>query len=650
MEEDPKPSHEQDVPKPTPSVTEKPQEEVFIPAKPPEYTKPKTPSAPKKPNSMENVFLGNIFNKIGAVALIIAFIFFIKLFSPFIVITDAMKITLGFCAGLGLFFGGLHLHLSEKLKNYSEVLIGTGFATLFISTFCAHYLKIFNTPAALITGGIILLLVFFVSHKMRSVSSLIIGLIGGYMTPYLSGANPDISFSYLIFLNIVSLIYTLNNTKSKWINPVNLSITMLILFAGCITYDISKIVFPVILWMIYIIYDLLRDKLSKTDNATCILNYIFLTLTTLTLFKTSVKAVGIMFGITALVYALLAFVGKRLQNPLYKRFEHCIFLNVWFSILFTLNDLYSIVTWSVVALMLSFAVKKDKLNAVKHYITVYYLSAVFGIFLAKDGSTFMLFEQYTPIFNMRSLIFLIPILSMILSIERLKTKETGICNWLRFDIIMLTYFYLICEIRNCLTILNPSETSMFAFPNLMIYTIIGFVYSILMYSMYNKTKSLIYNITSVLLGTVSTIMFIISCFMHPTEVVPILNLRVLTFVAALHFCGYFARATRLNLFKYLAVFLGFLLCGTESSLLDRTYNTAYITTIGWLLYSGIITLCGILKSKKFLINSGIWILIFTILRVFIHDLANVEPMYKIIAFLSLGVVLMLISYIYVKRR
>ena len=35
-----------------------------------------------------------------------------------------------------------------------------------------------------------------------------------------------------------------------------------------------------ILWAVYIVYDLLRDKASKTDNIACVINYIFLTVMT----------------------------------------------------------------------------------------------------------------------------------------------------------------------------------------------------------------------------------------------------------------------------------------------------------------------------------------------------------------------------------
>ena len=145
-------------------------------------------------------------------------------------------------------------------------------------------------------------------------------------------------------------------------------------------------------------------------------------------------------------------------------------------------------------------------------------------------------------------------------------------------------------------------------------------------------------------------MFVVGCFIHPEGLLPIINLRVLAFIAVLYFCSYFTRATRLNFFRYLAVFLGFILCGAESSLLGAKLNINYITTLGWLLYSGAVTLRGILKSKKFLINSGIWIFIFTILRVFIFDLAKVASVYKIFAFLLLGIVLMVVSYIYVRLK
>ena len=59
---------------------------------------------------LQNVFLGNIFNKIGAIAIIIAVVIFIKLISPFITITPLMKIIFSFFAGFAMIGSAFYMH------------------------------------------------------------------------------------------------------------------------------------------------------------------------------------------------------------------------------------------------------------------------------------------------------------------------------------------------------------------------------------------------------------------------------------------------------------------------------------------------------------------------------------------------------------
>ena len=70
----------------------------------------------------------------------------------------------------------------------------------------------------------------------------------------------------------------------------------------------------------------------------------------------------------------------------------------------------------------------------------------------------------------------------------------------------------------------------------------------------------------------------------------------------------------------------------------------------WIVYAGIVTTFGIFKNKKFLKNTGIWISILAILRIFIFDLSGVEAAYKLAAFLVLGTILMIVSYFYNKYK
>ena len=84
---------------------------------------------------------------------------------------------------------------------------------------------------------------------------------------------------------------------------------------------------------------------------------------------------------------------------------------------------------------------------------------------------------------------------------------------------------------------------------------------------------------------------------------------------------------------------------TSDIIYKYTLNSGLIS-VGWILYSGIITTIGIVTGKNWLKNSGIILCIISILRIFLHDLAQVDILYKFIAILTLGISLMILSYLY----
>ena len=59
-----------------------------------------------------------------------------------------------------------YMHKKDNLKNYSEVLLGTGFATLFITSFCGYSMfNLYNTGTAISMGALLLLATFIISEK-----------------------------------------------------------------------------------------------------------------------------------------------------------------------------------------------------------------------------------------------------------------------------------------------------------------------------------------------------------------------------------------------------------------------------------------------------------------------------------------------------
>lgn len=596
--------------------------------------------------NLQKAFLGNIFNKIGALAIVVAVIIFIKLVSPFIVITPLMKVILGALAGGGMIGGALYLHQKDNMKNYSEVLLGTGFADLFITTFCAYSMfHLINTIAVITIGALLLIVTFMLAQQMKTVSMLVIGLIGGYLTPCFSGAPYEVCMWYLIFLNAVSLIFTLKNQCFCSINIINLVITMFAFVPYII--EPAKPLLPVALWSIYIVYDLLRDKSNKVGYAVSIVNYAVLTIFSMILFRTSQVYFGCMLGVAALVYYVLAYCSYVSKNEIYKTYVYYILLNVWLVILFLLNDIHSVMSFSLIGFVLAVFVAKFNRKYLNTAMQGYFFTAFAGALLAKSGGDFCMFAHYAPILNLRTLLFAVPVISMLCSAFILKKENQNAYNLLLFSGLSLGYLYIIGEINSLLT--QTGDTA--DFNKWMLYLIIGFVYAMQTKRLYKQNNYVLFEVASWFIYIVSLIILLCGSYTYPVTYLPILNLRCVAYIMAILCSILFAKWMKTEVFKYIAVILGFFLVHCESVGLTHLYeNIKFIISLGWVLYSGGVTICGILLNKRYLINSGIFIIILTIFRIFIFDLAKVDALYKLIAFLALGIILMLVSYIYTSNQ
>ena len=595
---------------------------------------------------IQGALLGNIFNKIGALAIIIALIIFIKLVSPFFILTDTMKVVLGFVVGLGLSFGAMYMHKFERLRNYSEVLLGTGFGVLFINTFCAYsYFHVLGGGAVLSIASILLLATFLIADKMKTLSMLIIGLVGGYVTPFLSNSGNHVIFVYLILLNILSLIFSLRNSKAKYVNIANLALSMLI-FIGYSAFSKISYVYPLLLWAVYIVYDFLRDKENLADNILCYINYVLLTLFTITTVGKSQIQLGCLLGGVAFAYLLLGWFSRRNSTELYKFYDNSVLINLWLFVFFIANDLYSIIAWSLMAVIIAYFIENYDCKHMGIVLGGYCFSLFVGVLLAKVGGERIFLETYSPIVNMRTLIFGIPVLSMIASSMMLDKAHKTLSDIIKFLWVSVVYLYSVAEFNSILT-----KYSLDTFDNkLALYLVIGFVYALNAKKLYNTTKFIMFDIVSYFIGALSLITLVIASY-FTLDFMPVVNLRLAAYLSAIVLSLYYAKSTKLEFFKYLAVFIGFFACHFEGVGIHHfNRNMLYAISLLWVLYSGAATIWGICSNKRFLINSGIVLIILSILRIFIYDLENVEPIYKLIAFLALGMILMLVSYIYNAKR
>ena len=75
-----------------------------------------------------------------------------------------------------------------------------------------------------------------------------------------------------------------------------------------------------------------------------------------------------------------------------------------------------------------------------------------------------------------------------------------------------------------------------------------------------------------------------------------------------------------------------------------------LISVSWTAEAGLILTAGFIFKKRILRLTGIAILLFAILRVFIIDLSFLETIYRIISFIILGGILMAVSFLYTKYK
>ena len=183
------------------------------------------------------------------------------------------------------------------------------------------------------------------------------------------------------------------------------------------------------------------------------------------------------------------------------------------------------------------------------------------------------------------------------------------------------------------------------------YIIIGFVYALNTKRLGKTNDSKLFDIAGFIMFGISLLALMICSYFYYGSYIVLFNMKVCAFALGIAACFIFSKLDNTDIYKYLAIILGFLICHSESNqIYAQNKGMEYVISLSWVLYSGITTIAGILRNKKYLINTGIALIILSILRIFIYDLAHVEAIFKLIAFLALGIILMLVSYIYTTHK
>jgi uncharacterized membrane protein len=227
---------------------------------------------PKPPMEFEERIGANLFAKIGIIALVLGVSFFLKYAFENNWINEAGRVIIGIVSGFVLL--GIGGKTIRKYETYGQVVLGGGLTVLYLSVYAAFnfYSLISNVPAfifmAMITAGGIAL-----SLKYESVGLIGFSLIGGFATPFLisSGTNQQVQlFSYILILDLA--IFFISYLR-KWrelnlIGFIGTSLIYIYWYGNYYSEDqlLSTFVFLLLFFIIYSVSAVLFN-LAKRENS-----------------------------------------------------------------------------------------------------------------------------------------------------------------------------------------------------------------------------------------------------------------------------------------------------------------------------------------------------------------------------------------------
>ncbi len=161
-------------------------------------------------------FIGeNLVNKIGITVLVLGIAFFVKYAIDQNWIKEAGRVGIGI--GCGIVLIALAHYLRNSYRSFSSVLAGGGIAVFYFTiAFAFHEYQLFSQTATFIIMIVITAFAVALSLLYNKPELAAIATIGGFITPFLvstGSGNYIVLFSYLLILNIGML--TLSWFK-KW--------------------------------------------------------------------------------------------------------------------------------------------------------------------------------------------------------------------------------------------------------------------------------------------------------------------------------------------------------------------------------------------------------------------------------------------------
>ena len=262
--------------------------------------------------SLENFIGLRLINFIGIIVLVIGLSIGVKYAIDRNLMSEGMRISLAYVAGIVLYL--LSLQLRKKYFLFSAILFSGGMASLYFTSYAAHvYYNMLSFPMVFVIMVALTVYTVYEAIRYNRQEIALLGLVGAYGIPFLVSKNADRADLFFLYISLINLGVIYLSIKKLWktVGIVAQVITW-VLFIGWATmrYDPKfKLVatsFMILFFLAFLFavisYKLIQKKsLQMNDSYQLILNNIALYVAVLFQFGFSEKGTNSDLAIITLI-------------------------------------------------------------------------------------------------------------------------------------------------------------------------------------------------------------------------------------------------------------------------------------------------------------------------------------------------------------
>lgn len=669
------------------------------------------PPEPKKPGFFERnpdleKFIGeNLANKIGIGVLVLGIGYFVKYAIDQDWINEIGRVFIGICCG-GLLLGVAH-RMRKSFAAFSSVLVGGGIAVLYLTIAIAfHEYGIFSQTVAFILMVIITGFSILLSLSYNRVELAVLAILGGFASPFMVSTgegNYTVLFTYILILDVGMLVLAY---YKKWnlVNIIAYAFT-LILFGSWLAarFDNSNtsmalgaLTFATLFYLVFfamnIIHNIRENTPFKALEVSLLLSntFFYYTVGMVILSNESTEMFRGLFtaalGIFNFVFAYTLYKNQRVDRNLIFMLIGLVLTFISLAAPVQLEGNYITLFWAAEAVLLLWLSQKSGI-ALMRYASVI-VTALMVISLAMDWDK--LYNSYLSltlpvILNKAYITGLSTVISLGLSLYLLRFEKSDTQYVAPYKHILTVLAIGVLYISQYLELNH--QLNNYLSDNSTIVIIVGAYNMLFITALLLGLKRLIpvdyKNEVATLLGVIAITSFLVFYHTHfilARDMYMLGEIGILGFVFHYLFLGLLIfisivalrnaqaltdfNAKTFNAYSWFFVFFFVFVASAELDhavvlIASTDYNSIYHTLtqnhkigfpILWGIASFILIAVGLKTKKKHLRIISLTLLLITLLKLFLFDIRGISEGGKIAAFISLGVLLLVVSFMYQRLK